>query len=152
MADFAVTISDSDSWRVTFAGVALTRGAGASGLADGVFFKGSAEKPSFTVVEGTDGTVARSKTNSRLYHVEFHVLQTNSVTNGFLSSMLTADENNPNGAGIGSFVAQDLNGTSYLKMVKCWLEKWPDAELDRTAKERVWLFTGVRTKYIQGGN
>jgi hypothetical protein len=150
--DFTVSICDADQWFLSFAGVALSRGAGASGYADGVFLKGSAEKPSFTTVEGTDGSVARSKTNSRLYHVELHLLQTNAQSNGFLSSMLAADEANPNGAGVGTFIAQDLNGTSYLKMLKCWLEKWPDWELDRTAKERVWLISGVRSKLLLGGN
>lgn len=150
--DFTVSIADSDQILVSFAGILLSRGAGASGYADGEFLKIVPAKDSFTEVEGTDGTIARSKTNSRLMTITVRLLQTNSQSNGLLSSLLSADEGNPNGAGIGTFVVQDLNGTTTFKSLKAWLKKWPEQSFDRSAKEREWVFSCSRSSIVVGGN
>ena len=142
--DFTVSIADSDQILVSFAGILLSRGAGASGYADGEFLKIVPAKDSFTEVEGTDGTIARSKTNSRLMTITVRLLQTN--------SLLSADEGNPNGAGIGTFVVQDLNGTTTFKSLKAWLKKWPEQSFDRSAKEREWVFSCSRSSIVVGGN
>ena len=153
MADaFTVAICDSDQFRLTFAGVQLSYGAGASGYADGEFFKVTQMKPSFTEVEDTDGTVSRSKTNSRLGEAMLRTMQTNSRTNGYLSTMLMFDESNPNGAGVGTLVLQDMNGTTYFKALKAWVIGPPDQSFDRSAKEREWKFHVVRSSVIVGGN
>lgn len=150
--DFSVSIADADQYRITFAGVAISRGAGASGYADGEFLSIKPRKPSFTEVEGTDGSIVRSKTFSRLMDGLLRVLQTNAETNGFLSSMLQADEENPNGAGVGTFVVQDLNGTTKFKALKAWVTAWADQSFDRSGKEREWKFTLVRSSIVIGGN
>lgn len=150
--DFSVAISDADQVRITFAAVAISRGAGQSGYADGEFLKVTQDKDSFTAVEGTDGSVTRSKTNSRLGTITLRTMQSNAQTNGYLSSLLTADENNTNGAGIGTFVVEDLNGTTKFKALKAWLMKPPDQSFDRSAKEREWKFQVVRTNIVVGGN
>ena len=49
------------------------------------------DKASFTEVEGTDGTVTRTKTYSRLTSFTLITLQSNSITNGFLSAQLFAE-------------------------------------------------------------
>jgi hypothetical protein len=150
--DFTVSIADADQYRIAFAGILLSRGAGASGYADGEYLKIVRVKESFTVVEGTDGTIARSKTNSRLVTITIRLLQTNAQSNGLLSALLSADEGNPNGAGIGTFVVADLNGTTFFKCLKSWLQKWPDQSFDRTAKEREWMFQGAQSQIVVGGN
>ena len=107
MAEWTIATADADQYRLTVAGVPISQGAGQSGYADGEFFSCDQPKESFIIVEGTDGTVARSKTNTRVLEMAVTLLQT-SASNAYLSGLLINDENNPNGAGIGSFVLQDL--------------------------------------------
>lgn len=149
--DFDVKEYDSDQYRISFSGVALSKGAGATGYADGVFLKITAKKKAFTWVEGTDGTLVRSKTNSRAFEAELSFLQTTSA-NDFLSSMLNSDEQAPNGVGIGTLVVEDLQGTTVFKSLKCCVEGWPDQEFDASAKDRKWLISGSRSKINVGSN
>lgn len=149
---FDVKEWDADQLRIAFAGVSMSRGAGASGYADGEFLKIVQDKDSFITVEGTDGTVTRSKTNTRLMTITLRLMQTNSQSNGVISAILGADENNPNGAGIGTFVVEDQNGTTLFAALKAWVKKWPDQSFDRGAKEREWIFGCVRNNIVVGGN
>lgn len=149
--DFDVLEYDSDQYRISFSGVTLSKGAGATGYADGVFLKITMAKKSFESVEGTDGTLVFSKTNSRLFTAELSFLQCAS-NNDFLSSMLASDEQSPNGAGVGTLVVEDLQGTTLFKSLKCRVEGWPEQEFDRTAKDRKWSLTGARSKLNVGSN
>lgn len=150
-AEWAIAVADADQYRIQVAGVPISRGAGQTGYADGEYFTSSQPKDSFVIVEGTDGSVARSKTNTRIVEMSIKLLQT-SLSNSYLSGLLASDENAPNGAGIGSFTVQDLQGTTLISCTRAWIRKPADISLDRAAKERVWTFHGIRSVYIVGNN
>jgi structural protein KPP10_ORF10 len=149
---FDTKIYDADQVAAGFAGVLISKGAGASGYADGEFIRIVQNAESFTAIEGTDGTVTRSKTNRRLCTITIRVMQSNSATNGFLSAMLLLDEGAPNGAGIGTFFVKDLQGTTLFEAQYCWVVKPPDQSFDREAKEREWQLMCVRDNILVGGN
>jgi hypothetical protein len=150
-AEFNLSVADADQYRITLSGFPISRGAGQSGYSDGEYFTATQTKKSFVIVEGTDGTVARSKTNSRIIEMSIILLQV-SASNDFLSQLLAADENAPNGAGIGSFVLQDMQGTTLIKCSRTWIEGPADVSLDRGAKERKWPLHGIKSIYNIGSN
>ena len=149
---FSTLIYDADQIVIALAGVPISKGAGESGYADGEFLRITQNAESFTAVEGTDGTVTRSKTNRRLTTLLLRTMQSNSAVNGYLSTLLALDENTPNGAGIGTFLAKDLGGTTVFTAQYCWLQKPADQSFDREAKEREWTLIAVRDEIIVGGN
>lgn len=151
MGDFSIAVADADQYRIAVAGVPISRGAGQSGYADGEFFTATQPRESFGFVEGTDGSVARSKTNSRIVELHIKLLQTSS-SNAYLSALLISDENAPNGAGIGSFIVQDSQGTTLLLCTRAWIVKPADVSLDRSATERDWMFHGIKSLWNVGGN
>ena len=151
MADFNLAEYDPDQFKISLAGIQVAKGAGKSGYGDGEFLSVKKRNPAFTDVEGTDGAVARSKRNSRLVDIEITLLQTN-VTNDAFSALWQADENNPNGQGIGSFLAQDLQGTTKIMCTKAWISEPSDVTLDRGAKGRKWKITGLYSVFNVGSN
>lgn len=143
---------DADQVGVRFAGVAINKGAGATGYADGEFCRIEQLNPSFQDYEGTDGQVTRSKTNRRLTSVKIRLAQS-SDSNAYLSSMLTQDELQPNGASIGTLNVSDLvQGTSVFTALKAWIAGPPVAVYDRGVTEREWEIRCVRTVRVDGGN
>ena len=148
---FSVKAVDADQYVIAFAGNPVSLGAGQSGYADGEFLTISQTTDAFTTVVGTDGSVARSKTNNRLLDIKLILLQSNSY-NAFLSGLLLADNNAPNGAGIGSFVVEDLSGTTLVLATRAWISKPADISLDRGAKARSWAFQAVYDVLLIGGN
>jgi hypothetical protein len=149
--DFSIAVADMDQYTLMFANVSLSKGAGQSGYADGEFFTAKQLKPSFTFVEGTDGSVARSKTNSRMIEMTLSFLQT-SANNSYLSTLLQADENTPGGIGIGSFVLKDLQGTTLIACTRCWITTPADVNLNRGAEPRKWMLHGIKSVYLVGNN
>lgn len=149
--DFSVKTADMDQYVILFAGVTLSNGAGQSGYADGEFFSAKQSAPSFTVTEGTDGSLTRSKTNRRLCEYTLTFLQS-ADQNAFLSSVLSGDENAANGAGIGSFELQDLSGTTLLLSTRAWIIGPPDVVLNRGAEGRKWVLNGPKSLWLVGGN
>ena len=148
---WSLAVADADQYVIAVAGNPVSQGAGQSGYADGEFLTISQPKESFIVVEGTDGSVARSKTNSRVLDIKLILLQTNAY-NAYLSGLLLADVNTPNGAGIGSFVVEDIAGTTLVLCTRSWVSKPADITLDRGAKARSWPITGIWDVMLVGGN
>lgn len=148
---WSVKVADADQYVIAVAGNPVSIGAGQSGYADGEFLTITQPREAFITVEGTDGSVARSKTNTRLLDIKLILLQTNSY-NAYLSGLLLADNNAPNGAGIGSFVVEDLAGTTLVLCTRAWVEKPADISLDRGAKARSWPIKGVYDVLLVGGN
>lgn len=138
--------------RISFAGIQISRGAGASGYAEDEFLSAKPINESFTDVLGCDGTVTRNATNSRLWEIKLQTLQTNSITNGALSVILASDEASFNGNGVAPFVAQDLNGTTQLECLRAWLTGWPEMVFGKQAKARVWTMHAVADLIVCGGN
>jgi hypothetical protein len=147
---FQVQEYDADQIVIIIAGIAISQGAGQSGYADGEFVS-IKFPPGFSMVKGTDGTVARSKTNDRTIEIEVSFLQTNSA-NAALSALHAADVNTPNGTGIGSFVLEDLQGTTLIACTQSWIRQPADITLDRGAKGRKWTLDAVYDVALVGGN
>jgi len=147
----AVREADSDQYVVQFAGVNLAQGSGQSGWTDGEFLTCEQVKDSFMIVEGTDGSLSRSKSNTRLLSVKIVFAQTG-VRNALLSAVIASGENGVNGADIGSFLLKDLQGTTLVVASRMWVVKRPTIALDRTSKERAWMFHGAWDTFLVGGN
>ena len=141
MGDFSVAVADADRYVIQVAGTNLSLGQGQSGYGDGKFLSIKQKSPSFTSKEGTDGSVARAKTNRRLIEVQITLLQT-AQSNDYLSTLHTLDVNQPNGAGIGSFLLQDLSGTTLVRCSQIWIVTFADIELDRDITMRTWSLEG----------
>lgn len=143
----ATKFSDPNAILIYFAGIRI------QGFADGEFLSYSRMSPGFGDVVGTDGEVARSKSNDFRVKVMVKLLQT-SASNLALSAVHNTDLNAPLGAGVGTFLIQDLQGFTYISAAKSWIVKYPDGSMDRTAKSREWEFRldcngGT---YVDGGN
>lgn len=149
MAEFAVDVADADQWNLQVAGVTISTGPGQTGYADGKFFTSKQKSASFTSKEGTDGRVARAKTNRRLVEATISLLQT-SPSNAFLSGLHQLDVNQPNGAGIGSLIMQNLQGTSVIRCTRSWIVTFADVELDRDVTMRTWTLEGPWSVYFIG--
>ena len=89
--------------------------------------------------------------NNRLLDIELTLLQS-SVSNTALSELSALDQNQPNGAGIGSFVLEDLSGTTLVLCTRSWISKPADITLNRSAEPRVWKITGIASVFIAGNN
>ena len=129
----------------------ITPGVRIQGWADGEFIVATPMANAFDDVVGTDGEVARSKNNDRRWKVVLKLLQT-AQSNAFLSTILNTDQLAPNGAGVGTFSWQDLQGGSLLQSSQAWIAKWPDASQDRTAKTREWEIHMSDALRVEGGN
>ena len=151
MSDFDLKVADADQYRIMVAGGPISNGAGASGYADGEFLKCSLRNDGWIEVEGTDGTVVRSKRNSRLVDIEITLIQ-GASSNDYLSVLYALDTNQPNGAGIGSFVVEDLQGTTVILCTRAWVKKPADVVLDRGATARKHMLTGIASVFLVGSN
>jgi hypothetical protein len=151
MGDFSVSVADADRYVLQVAGTNLSLGQGQSGYGDGKWLSIKQKSPSFTSKEGTDGAVARAKTNRRLIEVQITLLQT-AASNDYLSTLHNLDINQPNGAGIGSFLLQDLSGTTLVRCSQIWIVTFADIELDRDVSMRTWALEGPASFWNTGSN
>ena len=121
------------------------------GFADGEFLNYDRMSPGFQDVVGTDGEVARSKSNDTRIKVMIKLMQT-AASNLVLSSVHNTDLNAPNGAGVGTLLIQDLQGFTYVSCAQAWIVKYPTGSNERTAKPREWELHGIAQTYVEGGN
>lgn len=136
---------DPDMVVVYFAGNRI------QGFADGEYITVEQMSPGFASVVGTDGEVARSKSNDRRLKVTIKLLQTSS-SNQDLSTIHTTDLDSPNGAGVATFMMQDLQGGTLVHGDQAWVTQYPDNSMDRTAKSREWVLEVARGDRNEGGN
>jgi hypothetical protein len=138
-------IYDANEVQIAFGGIPI------EGYADGDFITITHESDAFVSVVGSDGSVARSKTNDHRATVELRLMNT-SPTNAALSALYQADINAPGGAGIGAFLCVDLNGTSLYTAGNAWIKRAPDPVFGREPNERVWLLEVDNLRDFTGGN
>ena len=141
----ALKYVDPDQVLVYFAGSRI------QGFADGEFITYERMTPGFQEVVGTDGEVTRSKSNDFRSKIVIKLMQS-SASNAFLSSILNTDLNAPNGAGVGTFQLQDLNGNTLVSGSQSWIVSYPQGSFDRTAKSREWEIHIADTVQTEGGN
>lgn len=140
-----VRVYDPDQVIVAIDGIVM------QGFADGEMITIAQVSDAFLDVCGTDGEVARSKSNDRRATVTVKLLQTSNM-NDYLTSLHLVDLNAPGGAGIFNFMMQDLLGTTMCQAEQAWIVKYPDNSMDRTAKSREWQLRLGNATRIEGGN
>lgn len=109
-----------------------------SGFADGEFLTIEQSAPDYEVVVGTDGQVARSRTNNRHAVIKLKLMHT-SDGNGFLGALSNAGLLAANGADIGPMLVRDrVSGTCMYTAANCWIAKPPDVSYDNKVTMREW--------------
>lgn len=141
-------IFDSNQCKLIVCGLPIESGRGKGG---GTFIKLKQVTDAFTSVVSLDGQVTRSKTNDNRYEVGV-VLMSSSESNGFLSALHIADKLANNGAGVGAFLIEDLNGTTLYAAPECWISKMPDQEIGQEAQEIEWQIYVANMVAFIGGN
>jgi hypothetical protein len=132
--------------------VAITAfGALMQGFAQDTMIKIEQMSDAFVSEVGVDGEVARSKVSDRRVKVTLSLLQT-SASNAVLSAQLILDQAAPNGAGVGSFRMEDLQGGTLVQGQQAWITKMPDNEMSRSAKAREWVIEIADAQRFEAGN
>ncbi len=138
-------VYDSASVICTFDGILLT------GFAPGSRVKVTFPD-AFTKQVGSDGEVARSRSNDNTASVTFTLMQT-SFSNDALSALHNVDKNIPFGAGIGPLMIKDLNGSSLFSAPQAWITKNSDSEYAQEVGSREWTIdTGDMVALVGGNN
>lgn len=121
------------------------------GFADGEFISVSRTKPTFEIVEGSDGKVTRFKNHSVSATIQVSLMQT-SATNDLFSALLRVDRGARNGAGILPFRLRDSNGRSIYAAPEAWIMTDPDVTFDRGPTTRQWTIGCANLEMFTGGN
>jgi hypothetical protein len=133
MASNRVSTYSADELTISLAGLLL-----GDGIADGDFITIETAAEDFVATVGSDGEVARAKTNNRMATVKIKLLQT-SLANNRLSTLRQTDIDTPNGAGIGEFQIRDRSsGVLCCKAPKAWIEKPPSLVRGREIATNEW--------------
>lgn len=120
------------------------------GYADGEFIKVERDSQKFTDTSGTDGSVFRAKNLDRRATCTFSTTQGAKI-NAVLSTLLLADLNSDNEAGVGPFLLKDRNGLTVHESDRCWIAKDPDVSLDRNPTARPWMIRIESLNSFEGG-
>lgn len=136
---------DADRFIIMLAGIRL------QGFADGEFMSAKRTQAGFIRVVGTDGEVARSKSNDKTGDFTVKLLQT-SASNAALSALHNTDLNAPNGAGVGAFLVQDISGNSIFTAQQAWVVQFPEGSWGRSAVAREWNIQTGECVWFEGGN
>ena len=140
-----VRFYDSDRFVISLAGIRI------QGFADGEFLTIKPTQPAFNRTVGVDGEVARGRNADKTVEIVVKLLQT-SASNLALSALFTLDNNSPNGAGVGAFLAQDVSGNTIVSAPQAWIISFPDQSWDRAPKSREWTIHTGAVQWIEGGN
>lgn len=138
-------VYDADEVSLSLNGIPL------SGYADGAFCRIAMESDAFSDIAGTDGEVARSKSNDKRATITIMLLQT-SKSNDVLSALAILDQNAPGGAGVGVFLLRDRQGTTLHLAPSAWISKLPDSEFGREAGTREWTLRCAEMQSFVGSN
>jgi len=122
-----------------------------SGYADGEFVRIEQDTDDFGDMVGTDGEVTRYKTNDRRATVTV-ILAQSSSGNAVLSALNNLDRSQPGGAGIGTLLIRDKQGTAIYTADKCWIAKPPDVSFAREPGPREWKIRVANLRRLDGGN
>lgn len=130
-----VTNWDLKNIAASFASIPFEGGAGTDG-----FLTIERETPAFAFRKGVDGSVVRYKTNDKMTKCTLH-LQTTSSLVPVLCQLVSADEDSPNGSGIGTFSVKKLDGPQSLTDDQAWCEGPPaSVALDAEPKDVQFIF------------
>jgi hypothetical protein len=97
---------------------------------------------------GSDGEVARARSNDRTAEVAVKLMATSS-SNDILSALAATDENL--GDGHGPLLIKDNLGRTVIDSPDAWLQKPADVDFSDEVGEREWTFDAVDTSMNVGG-
>jgi len=120
-----------------------------TGFADGTFINVTRDTESFTDNVGSDGEVARTRSNDNRGSIVI-TLQQISDSNDFLSQLLAADE--LNGGGVFNVLVRDQLGRAIYQAAEAWIQKPADSEFAREAGSREWTIRCAELIPFVGGN
>lgn len=143
---FDTKVYDADQVTVVLANIPID-----SGYADGEFLRIEQDSNDFSDYVGTDGEVTRSKTNDRRATITL-ILAQSSTGNAILSALNNLDREASGGAGIGTMLIRDKQGTSIYTASKCWIAKPPNVTFGRETSTREWMLRVANLRRLDGGN
>lgn len=104
----------------------------------------------FNKVEGTDGEVARGKTNASSIEIEIPLLHT-SESNDALMLLFDADVGTPTGAPV-PFFYQDLDGAETIIAPGAWIPQVPAGARKSAVGVNTWKIHTGPAQYFVGGH
>jgi hypothetical protein len=144
-------IFDCTQVKVIAWGIPISKGPGASGYAEGAFLEIEQDGPSWKVKKGADGSITRSATNEPGTKISVHLMSSSS-SNAVFSKMWNLDVNGINGAGIGTFVGSDMQGTSVFEAEAFWVVGPPKKTYSQEGETTTWECYGCEVERLDGGN
>jgi hypothetical protein len=91
----------------------------------------------FEYEESADGLVIRCNTNATLVSCKLN-LKASSLENDKLSLARSADLGVGGGAGVGTFMHKDNNGTTLIASPRCWIHKPPNWTVAKKVGNAQW--------------
>ncbi len=134
-----------DNVSVSLAGNPITGGYGDGG---GVTISYDNER--FEIFEGVDGSVVRSRTNSKLATVEITLAQT-ATANATLAALERNGRTSANGSDAGVFQLIDQENGDTFVAAKAWIQATPSWEHTRAGTDRVWTIKCADLENYPGG-
>lgn len=119
-----------------------------SGLADGTFVSIDRNNQAWTVVSGAGGEHARSKSSDRSGTITLTLMQT-SISNDYLSQMMTDDETSNSGKRTLNII--DANGDTVVICSEIWVQQAPTIEYGKDLGDREWTLEAGDIDIIVGG-
>ena len=118
-----------------------------SGFADGEFVSIEPQTEDYTDKVGTDGSVARSKTNDQRATIKVKLLAT-STGNAKLTQLRNLALTGPNGADVGAFILRDrTTGVILARAAQTWVMKPPTLSRAREVAEYEWTLRAAKMVY-----
>ena len=118
-----------------------------SGFADGEFVSIEPQTEDYTDKVGTDGSVARSKTNDQRATIKIKLLAT-SEGNAKLTQLRNLALTGPNGADVGAFLLRDrTTGVILARAAETWVMKPPTLSRAREVAEYEWTLRAAKMVY-----
>lgn len=119
------------------------------GLADGTFLLITRDTESFTDGVGSDGEVARSRSNDNRGSIVI-TLQQISESNDYLAGLLSTDE--LSGDSIINVLVRDQLGRAIYEAAEAWIQKPADSEFANESGNREWTIRCANLIPFVAGN
>ena len=119
------------------------------GLSDGTFLVITRDTESFTDGVGSDGEVARSRSNDNRGSMALTLQQT-SDSNDYLAGLLTLDE--LAGDSIFNVLVRDQLGRALYEAAEAWIQKPADSEFANESGSREWTIRCANLIPVVAGN
>jgi len=131
---------------ISIAGLLIQRG-----FAEDSMVKVAFTSPRFESKVGVDGEVTRARLHDRRATATLSLMQS-SDGNDILSALLRRDTVALPGAGVGSFLMRDLQGTTLVFASAAWVKGIPEVEYGKSVGTRAWEIELADCDATLGGN